>query len=462
MRRILIELLLVTCFAPVALADSPIGWRTDGTGRYSDACPPSRWSERQNVLWFTETPKWSNALPVVADGKVVVTAEPGTLMCVDAADGSVLWREDFDYDRVFSEEELTKAGKGRQIREELSSLQKELRELQREMKRSEGEPEKVAQLEDQVEPLKDKVEQTKQRLKPYRRYLKPHAHDTNGYASATPVSDGQDVFAVFGTGIAVCCKLHGEVRWIRRVDRPRHGWGHSASPVIADGKLILHVNDVTALESDSGEELWRTAAQISFGTPAVASLEGDDVIITPRGDFIRARDGEKLASVKAGLEYNSPIIQAGVVYFVADSKGRATAVKLPQSAEPFEPDVLWQVKITENRYYGSPVFRDGRIYAVTQSHQLTVLDAADGSTIYETRMPNMPGLVFPSIVMTHDSLLVSTEKGMTVILSDGDEYSELGRNKLGNFRSTPVFDGDRMYVRTRSGVYCVTTTGEED
>ncbi|MGC9455344.1 MAG: PQQ-binding-like beta-propeller repeat protein [Phycisphaerae bacterium] len=462
MRRIAMGALIVACVAAAAPADPPVGWRTDGTGRYPQTQPPSQWSQRDNVLWHTPTPQWSNAMPVVVNGKVVVTAEPATLMCVDASDGSVLWQEDFGYDRVFSEEELAKAEQARQIREELSSLERELRELQREIKRSEGDPQAAAELEAQAEQLKQQVEQTKERLKPYRQYLKPPAHGTNGYASATPVCDGRDVFAVFGTAVAVCCGLDGKVRWIRRVDRPRHGWGHSTSPVLAADKLILHINDITALDPESGEELWRTPAQVSFGTPAVVSLEGGDIIITPRGDFVRAEDGRKLASVNTGLEYNSPIVHDGVVYFVADSKGRATAVRLPEAAEPFEPELLWQVKITENRYYGSPVFRDGRIYAVTQSHQLTVLDASDGSTIYETRMPGMPGLVFPSIVMTRDSLLVSTEKGMTVLLSDGDEYEELGRNKLGDFRSTPVFDEGRMYVRTRSGIFCISSAAEED
>lgn len=455
MRKTMASMCILACAASWAAAGSPVGWRTDGTGRYADTDAPTEWSDSRNVVWFTETPEWSNAMPTIVGDRIFLTAEPATLLCLDASDGSGLWQADNDYSQILSEDELADAEQAEEINRQLSRAQNELRGVRREARRAEDEPEKAAELAQQAEQLEEKVEQVRQRLAPYRQYLRPGTHGTNGYATPTVVSDGRYVYAVFGIGTAASYDMEGNRRWIRRIDTPSSGWGHSASPVLADGKLIVHVNDVTALDPADGEEIWRTAARVNFGTPAVASTAGGDVIVTPRGDFIRAADGLKLASVDTGLEYNSPVIHDDVAYFVANEKGRATAVKLPDKPEPFEPDILWQVEITRNRYYGSPVYCDGRIYAVTQSHQLTVLDASDGRSIYDLRIPDMPGLVYSSITSTRDALLISTERGATVLLAPGDEYEEIGRGRLDTFRSTPVFDGDRMYVRTRAGLYCI-------
>ena len=46
-------------------ADTPIGWRTDGTGRYPKAKPPLEWSTKKNVVWKTPMPGWSGGTPVV-------------------------------------------------------------------------------------------------------------------------------------------------------------------------------------------------------------------------------------------------------------------------------------------------------------------------------------------------------------------------------------------------------------
>ncbi len=455
MRTNTVALCLAALVASCAAASPPVGWRGDGTGRYPDSEAPKEWSAERNVLWFAETSEWSNTMPTIVGDRIFITAEPATLICLDASDGSVLWQAENDYESILREEELARAEKARELNRELSSLRGEHRRTRREAERAEDEPEKAAELAQQVEKLQEQVDELQQRLASYREYLKPDTHGTNGYSSATVVSDGRYVHALFGIGVAVSYDMEGNRRWARRVDKPRSGWGHSASPVLADGKLIVHVTDVVALNTDDGEEIWRTPAKASFGTPVVASADGGDVIITPRGDFIRASDGEKLGSVAAGLEYNSPVIQDGVVYFVANQRGRATAVKLPEKPEPFDAEPLWQVDITRNRYYGSPVYRDGRIYAVTQSHQLTVLDASNGEAIYEMRIPDMPGLVYSSITMTRNALLISTERGATVLLAPGDEYEELGRGRLDTFRSTPVFDSGRMYIRTRSGLYCI-------
>jgi len=75
--------------APATAA--PIGWRTDGTGTYPKALPPTDWSE-DHVLWKTKLPGHSFGSPLVAGDKVFVVSDPAELLCVSSADGEILWQ----------------------------------------------------------------------------------------------------------------------------------------------------------------------------------------------------------------------------------------------------------------------------------------------------------------------------------------------------------------------------------
>ena len=51
--------LLLASFVQSALTAEPVGWRTDGTGKYPDANPPIHWLADQNVIGATPMPSWS-------------------------------------------------------------------------------------------------------------------------------------------------------------------------------------------------------------------------------------------------------------------------------------------------------------------------------------------------------------------------------------------------------------------
>ena len=76
--------------------------------------------------------------------------------------------------------------------------------------------------------------------------------------------------------------------------------------------------------------------------------------------------------------------------------------------------------------------------------------------VYET-----PGIkkgansAYPSIVLAGGVILLGYERGDTVVLQPGREYKEIARNRLGKYRTTPVFVGDNMYLRCFDKLYCI-------
>lgn len=453
--------------APASLlADEYVGWRTDGTGSYPDANPVTIWSAEENVIWATPMPGSSNSLPVIIGDRLFVCSEPSTLLCVDPASGEILWQASSEPADIAPAEEVAdleeKTAEYNRIRGELGRVNREVRNLRRQLQ---DDPDNATLRQQNVE-LRQRRDALQEQMAPYLDtwYVRPPAHDYNGYSSPTPVTDGTHVWAVFGNGIASCFDIDGNRVWSRYIDRPPDGWGTSNTPVLADGKLILHIDTMRALDPLIGEEIWaQPAARWNWGTSWVHLIDGVSLIITSNGDIVRATDGEILAAELTKLRWGSgPFVADGVLYYI-DSQGNdflSRAFRLPETLdEPFEPELLWEAQPKNERYYGSPVIHEGLIYAITQHNALICLDAETGEILYEEALNLGRGEVFASIVLAGGYLIATNENGTSIVFEPGPEYVEVARNELGDMvRSTPVFHGDLMYVRGYENLYCIGAT----
>ncbi len=450
---------LLLAAALPALAAMPVGWRTDGTGRYPKAQPPLEWSPTKNVVWKTPMPGYGVNLPVLLGRRLFVCAEPATLLCVSRDDGKILWQKTSSYDeleispevRTQLKEELAQTA---ELNKKQSAVRKEMDTLNRTLAKDKAPKEEV---EKQLKPFRkeiDDIEKEKQKLTVAVRYTRPPTHPTAGYTAATPVTDGKQVFVVYGSGLVACYDLDGDRKWLKLIEHSNASFAHSGSPILAAGKLVVHFTDLVALDPNTGDEVWRVKLPTSHGTSLTTRIGDVDVILTPGGAMVRADDGTVLAKGLGSCGANSPVLNDGVVYYV---KGQANAFRLPASlAElPAKPQPLWKGKASGGGYwFCSPVVHDGLLYAADDQGILSVLDAASGKTVYEQRL-NLTGSTYPSISLAGDYLFVSSDKGVTAVLKPGREYKEVGRNTLEPFRSSLVFEGKRLYVRTEKNLYCI-------
>jgi len=96
----------------------------------------------------------------------------------------------------------------------------------------------------------------------------------------------------------------------------------------------------------------------------------------------------------------------------------------------------------------SDLRRDGRRGA-------EVSEARTGKAVYSKPLGLGGGHVFPSLAAAGKYVFITHENGTTAVLSAGREYSQVARNKLEPLRSSPVFDGRRMYVRGQKHLWCI-------
>jgi len=395
--RFVIGLMMVTFFIGAALA-ADVGFRGEGRGHHPDAEPPTEFSPEKNVVWAAPMPDWSNSCPVVVGSKVFVCAEPDKLIAVDKATGKILWTKSSPLTEALSAEKAAEVGKAK-------------------------------------------------------------THKDCGYTSATPVCDGKRVFAVFGNGVVAAFDLAGKRLWTRL-----HQWGHCASPVLSGGKLLVQIETLVALDPKDGTEVWRQAEEKwadqrkkRWGTCAATRIGDVDVVVTVTGRVIRASDGEILFSDIGNSACATPLIDDGVVYFMSGKKG--TAVRLPKTIEG-KPEALWTATTVKDTYFSSPILHDGVLYAIARRGQFSAFDAKTGEEIYQEKLllattEKEKNAAYSSVTLAGRALFFTGMDGSVMVVKPGRKYELIARNKVETaLRSTPAFEGKRIYLRAPGHLYC--------
>lgn len=458
--------LALCAIASVAHSGAPVGWRYDGSGHYPNADPPERWSTTENVLWSTPLPSWGNGSPVVSGERVFVTAEPTWLMAFDRQTGTELWRaENGVLDAVEGSEQERFRGELAQAR----ALQVQLKEKQRTLSRlkrsarkardrasSERLVEELERLKAQVTRLRDSIEST--------RHLRTESTvDIIGYASSTPVTDGERVFALFGNGVVSAFDMAGArlwSRWFRDSPKlkppfPMHGHveGHAASPVLVGDVLVVGFGSLIGLDPKTGETRWEAPTFRDYGTPAVLKGTTGDQLVTADGRRILARDGSVLKGSDPLTYYTSPVVAQGRVYVTgatSDDAGqpRARAARWSQDGSR-APD--WSAPLDAARHHVSPLVAEGLVYGLSVRGVLRVVRARDGTLVYEKKLD----LERPqaSLSLAGGRLYVFGSQGRSMVIRPGPRFEQIGANTLEPLRATPFFQGKAIYVRTHDHLY---------
>lgn len=464
--------LLLACGLTLAAFAAVTGWRTDGTGAYPKAAPQTAIAPA-NAIWTTELPAWSNALPVIVGDRIIVCTEPSTLVCLDR-DGKILWQRTNTYEDLLNDADKAKLAderaklapvlqKENELNRTRGGLQRDLNQANKDLKDKPDDADlktKVDKLTADIAALDPQLAAVREEKKQYAmalQYLMPSTHPSNGYSSNTVVSDGKNIWVVFGTGVVACYALDGTRVWARLVEKPVHptGWGHSASPALVGDTLVVQLLDSFGLNAKTGEERWRRKLGKIWGSPQPIHLGAIDAVITDIGEILNVADGKSLGSTKMNLDYGSYLVIGDTVYGASGPNARAYKLALAADGTVTVTQ-LWQAPVKNDRYYASPLYDGALVYVVNAGGTLTILDAATGEKKYEQAL-NLGGCIYPSPTLVGNTVLVGSESGKAVVFAAGAAYQEMARVTLDSFRACPVADGRRLYIRTCAGkskLYC--------
>lgn len=308
----------------------------------------------------------------------------------------------------------------------------------------------------------------------------PHEghHDESGWATASPVTDGERLYAHFGSAGTFAYSLGGELVW--KVDlgdmSTRLGYGEGSSPALHGDTLVInwdHEGDsfVVALDARTGKEKWRKerpGETTSWSTPLILEHEGRVQAIVAAGGRTRSYDlrtGEVLWSL-SGLGMNAiptPIVDGGVLYLASGKMDspRMLAVDLRGAKGDLDGSgaVRWRLD-KDTPYVSTPLLYRGQVYFFKHVQSiLTSVDAATGETRFTERTDL--GSVFASPVAAAGRIYLLGRQGKAIVLAPGPRLEVLAENQLDDrFDASPVVVGGDLYLRGRRFLYALSRTAD--
>ena len=303
-------------------------------------------------------------------------------------------------------------------------------------------------------------------------------HLKNTFASETPVTDGERVYAHFGHLGTYCLDRDGKLVWSKQW-KPyptRYGWGTAASPILHEGRLYL-VNDndeesyLVALDKLTGKQIWRVGRDemSNWATPYVWENGQRTEIVVPGTNRVRSYDLDgKVLWELAGMSsivIPTPFASHGLLYvtsgYVGDEKRPAFAIRPGASG-----DISLKPGETANKfiawfhpqagpYNPSPLVHGGYYYTLLDRGFLTCHDARTGREVYgKQRFETGAGAFTASPWAYNGRIFCLGEDGDTFVVKAGPEYRLLGKNSLGEMcMSTPAIAQGSLVIRTGSRLY---------
>jgi outer membrane protein assembly factor BamB len=394
----------------------------NGQGSSPDTTPPTVWSDSQNLKWRTVLPAPGTSSPILVGQKIFVTA----------------W---------------TNATSSSGLQRHLICLDKKTGSI-----------------------LWNKTIKAQGSADRYEQFLQDH-----GFASHTPVSDGERVYVYFGKGGALAFDLDGKELWHISLGTEANAknWGSASSPIVHKDLVIINASEeshrVYALDKKTGKEIWKAegaALAYAFGTPVISEQGGqtDLLLSLPNELWAMNPDTGKLKwFAQTGLPGNispSVVVGDGVAYaFGGFPRLGAMAVTLGGKGDVTQSNIVWTSN--NSTYVPTPVLHEGRIYFASDAGFATCLDAKTGALIFRERLSGASASgrggkpFYASSVLANGHVYATSRRNGTFVFGAQPEFKLVAQNKLADddtdFNATPALAGRQLFLRSNRALYCFET-----
>lgn len=478
--RLLTVVLLIGCLGGISLADTD--WSRfrgpNGTGVSDATNLPTEFGPDKSVVWKTSLPE-GHSSPVLSRNRIFVTGFSGDkkapklfVIALDRKTGRELWRREIP---------RTKAGR---------------------------------------------------------------LENVNGPASASPVTDGENVFAYFQDFGLISFTAEGKERWRVPMEPFNIFYGYGASPMLVDDKLILPVDQdggsfLLAVDKNSGKTKWkidRPEVISGYSTPtiyqpktgakqllipesfqlsaysvadgkrvwwvrglacemkSVASYDNENLYVNgwgfplnqpgkqiPTVDFAEGlkrydknKDGFVGRDEISGAEPMDKVLAPNYGFDAFDSNRDAKldardwdvfrsmmasengllAIKLGGQGDMTDKAIRWKYQRPVPQVPSTLLYQ-GSLFMVNDSGILISFDPATGNVIKQGRLKGAIDKYFASPVGADGKVYLVSQDGTVSVVKATGEWEVLAVNVLGDeVFATPAIDDGKLYVRTKSTLYC--------
>lgn len=291
----------------------------------------------------------------------------------------------------------------------------------------------------------------------------------HGYATSTPTSDGERVYAFFGASGVRAFDLDGQPLWQTQVGSYAHNWGTGGSLAIERELLLVNAavesDAFIALDRRTGKEIWRAKRLISsWSTPIVVDLPDKrrELIVSIKSRLLGLdpESGERLWTCQTKQAYASPspIFHGGRIYAFGGKPNVLLAVRPGGRGDVTETHVDWRAAGVGSGIT-SPVFYQGHIYTVDERGIVGCVNAETGEVAYRERLVPSGATFYASPVIADEKLYAVSREHGTFVLAVGPQFKQLAVNRFADdasvFNATPAISRGQLLLRSNRALYCL-------
>ncbi len=421
-------------------------WRgPNQNGSADSGTTPTRWSETENVLWKVALQGKGSATPVIWGEQIIV------LSAVPAAHSNASDESNSEN----SSDAITKSERGRGARGVRGGGATPLQEF-----------------EFTVISLDRKTGQ--ENWKTVVTTAVPHesGHNTNTFASASPVTNGHHIYASFGSNGIYCLGMQGKIVWQKSLGKmqTRNSFGEGASPALFENTLVVpwdHEGQsyLYAFDANTGSELWKVERDepTTWATPLITKFEEVTQVIVNGTNRVRSydlKDGRLIweCSGQVANPIPTPIRNGDKVIVMTGYRGFAIqSISLSSQGDVSGTNSIEWSRNDAAPYVSSGVLYEGTLYFTKSRDAIfSAVNAADGQVwIDQERLPQLDGL-YASLAANNDRIYAVGRNGATAVIQHDKAFNLIGVNKLDEgIDASPVFADDCLFLRGSQHLYCI-------
>jgi outer membrane protein assembly factor BamB len=299
-------------------------------------------------------------------------------------------------------------------------------------------------------------------------------HEKNSHASATPACDGRQIYVAHvaeGSLWLSAVDFDGKPVWKTAIGPFVTQWGFGSSPTLYKDLVIVNGDNcgnrlanvvaltsyLAAVRTKTGEILWRVRRPpaTTFGAPVVAEVSGRPQLLLGGAGQITSYDpasGVELWSCRWSGSRSASTIAFTKDRVFASTNGETICVRGDGAGDVTDGRLLWR----QNKGAAdipSPLYHDGLLYLVNDKGLASCLDGESGNVIWHERLE---GNFSSSPILAGDRIYATNEAGATVVLKTGRQFEVLATNHLNDeVLASPVPMGNRLFIRSKRFLWCL-------
>jgi outer membrane protein assembly factor BamB len=290
-----------------------------------------------------------------------------------------------------------------------------------------------------------------------------------GYSAPTPCTDGERVYALFGSSELVALDFAGKIVWRKEITPYAWDVAIGGSPILyRDTVLVLvdgtkpAISRLIAFDRKTGEIKWeskRPEANFNHSTPLLIDVKGKPQLVIASSGAVQGVDPESGAEIwhaRNSGDVPTPAFGGGLVYCESGRGGPGIAIDPTGTGDVTKSHVRWTTsQIPEG--YSSPTIAGGFVYRQHNPGILKCFSLTSGERVFSERLPSgLNAAVSP--ILTADNRLYFATGGKSVVLAVGPKYAVLGTSDLGDgSAASPAVANGRLYLKGAKYLYCIGT-----